>query len=67
MKQKTQVKSPARREFFRKAGLGLGAAGLATAGIAGGARAATDVDRGFKKSQYRETDHVKRAYELAKF
>lgn len=67
MKRTKDLKSPARRDFFRKAGLGLGAAGLASIGAAGSAGAETKVDHGFKKSQYRETEHVRQAYETAKF
>ena len=68
MKERKDIESPERRKFFAKAGIGLGAAGVAATGIAGGAtQAETKTDRGHRKSQYRETEHVKRAYETARF
>ncbi len=58
----------ARRDFFRMAGLGAGAAGAAAVvmkatGAAAGERA---TDRP-SKSGYRVTDHVKKFYDLARF
>ena len=63
MKEK-EVSSRARREFFRKAGLGIGALGAAAVTLGGGeeAEAAADQPRG-----YQESEHVKRYYELARF
>lgn len=65
-----QDETLARRDFFRKAGLGAGAAGVA-AGVAavsvvtgGSARAAEPVQGG---SGYRVTEHVKQAYQTARF
>ncbi len=56
-----------RRDFFRKASLGVGVAGAAVAGIsASKAEAAgpgTDVSKG---AGYQETAHVKKFYELAR-
>lgn len=67
MRDKKELESPERRNFFTKAGAGLGVAGVVATGLAGGAaQAKTGTDRGFKKSQYRETDHVRRVYELAR-
>jgi hypothetical protein len=64
--QKKTPTSPTRREFFKTAGLG------AAAGVAAGlvsepapAKAATDAQP--TGQGYRETDHVKRYYELSKF
>ncbi len=73
MAKRNEVKSPSRRAFLRNAGTGVGAAGLAAAGLAVSevAEAATKPDakdfRNFKKSTYRETEHVKKAYETARF
>ena len=73
MAKRNVVKSPSRRAFLRNAGTGVGAAGLAVAGLAAGdaAKAATKPDAkdftNFKKSSYRETEHVKKAYETARF
>lgn len=58
----------ARRDFFKVAGLGAGAVGAAavvtrTTGVVADARAA---DRP-SKSGYRETEHVKKFYDLARF
>jgi len=65
MKEKETV-SVGRRDFFRKTGLGVGAVGAAVTGLAAGtSSAATDTQD--SKSGYRETDHVKKFYELAKF
>ncbi len=57
-----------RRDFFRKAGLGAGVAGAATVGlsVSTGHAAVPDKAAG-KGAGYRETDHVKKFYELAKF
>ena len=57
-----------RRDFFRKAGLGAGAAGAAVAGLAATkAEAADSVDGASKGAGYRETAHVKKFYELSRF
>lgn len=57
--------STGRRSFLKLAGVGIvggGAAVVATAPSADAAAPAAQAD-----GQYRETDHVKRYYELAKF
>lgn len=64
----TKMTTLARRDFFKMAGLGAGAAGVAavvvkTTGAAAGERLA---DRP-SKSGYRETEHVKKYYDLARF
>jgi len=67
MSTKETLKSPGRRAFFRKAGIGVGAAGVVAVGLSGkSAEAAVKPDKDFKKSAYRETEHVKRFYELAR-
>lgn len=68
MSRKRRLKSPERRDFFKKVGLGAGAAGAVAMGLtSGSAKAGAPVDRGFKKGLYRETEHVRRYYELARF
>ena len=67
MSTKETLKSPGRRAFFRKAGIGVGAAGVAAVGLSGkSAEAEVKPDKDFKKSAYRETEHVKRFYELSR-
>lgn len=65
---KKDVKSKARRNFFRKAGLGVGALGAAAVGIrSGGADAAKEASPKGVRAGYRETAHVKKYYDLARF
>lgn len=53
-----------RRDFFKKAGLGAGAAAVSmTAAKAGAVEASTPS----KAGGYRETDHVRKFYELSRF
>lgn len=66
--EKQSQKNPARadrRSFIKLAGAGVVGGGAALASVVTGAEAssAAPADQG----QYRETDHVKRYYELAKF
>jgi hypothetical protein len=57
-----------RRDFFRKAGLGAGVAGAAAVGLAASkGQAAVPGKDAAKGDGYRETEHVKKFYELAKF
>lgn len=54
-----------RRSFFKKAGLGAGAAAVAvTASKAGAVEAELSPK---KNAGYAETDHVRKYYELARF
>ncbi|PWC55284.1 formate dehydrogenase [Azospirillum sp. TSO22-1] len=56
----------ARRDLFRAAGLGAGALGAAAVGLpAAPAEARTDDDR--TAQRYRETEHVRKAYESSRF
>ncbi len=56
-----------RRDFFRKASLGVGVAGAAVAGLSTSkAEAAEPVADGSNGAGYRETAHVKKFYELAR-
>ncbi len=56
-----------RRGFFRKAGLGVGVAGAAVAGLsASKVKAAEPVAGASNGAGYRETAHVKKFYELSR-
>ena len=68
MAEKTQDKpqGASRRSFFRAVGLGAGAAGaLAVLGEKAAAAEAAPAVEG--AAGYRESDHVKRVYALARF
>ncbi len=57
-----------RRDFFRKASLGVGAAGAAVAGLSASKTKAAELAKGASTGAgYRETAHVKKYYELARF
>ena len=62
-----EVKSMARRSFFRTAGLGVGAVGAAAVSLATGQSEAAEPAKSPTAAGYRETPHVKKFYELAKF
>ena len=73
MSERKKAEPVGRRDFFRKAGLGAGAAGAvavalsktpAKAAVAGGKAAGGKAAGG---KGYRETRHVKKYYELARF
>jgi len=65
MSTNATLKSPGRRAFFKKAG--VGAAGAVAVGLSGkSAEAEVKPDKDITKSAYRETEHVKRYYELAR-
>jgi hypothetical protein len=56
-----------RRDFFRKASLGVGVAGAAAAGLSASKVKAAEPDAGASKGAgYRETAHVKKFYELSR-
>ncbi len=58
----------ARRDFFKVAGLGAGAAGAAAVVMrTTGAVAEQRPDGRSSKAGYRETEHVKKFYELARY
>jgi hypothetical protein len=69
MSEDQKLKSPERRSFFKKAGVGIGAVGAAAVGISAVSTDAesTGIDKDHKAASYRETDHVKQAYETARF
>ena len=67
MSKKNQT-SMGRRDFFRKAGLGAGTVGAAAIGLsAKQGTAAEPVKTSPKSAGYRDTAHVKKYYELARF
>ena len=63
---KIKSKSLPRREFQKAAGATGAAAGVAAVALSGKTAKAADLG-GDSKSGYRETDHVKKYYELARF
>ncbi len=69
MSEDKALKSPERRSFFKKAGIGIGVAGVAAVGLSGKSADATPAgaDKDRKAAAYRETDHVKQAYKTARF
>ena len=56
-----------RREFLKKAAVTGGAAGVAAVALSQGSAEAAVVSGGPKSSGYRETEHVKTYYDLARF
>ena len=70
MSEEKSLKSPSRRAFFTTAG--AGAAGVVAVGLSdksalAGVKSDNDFKKNdFKKSLYRETEHVKRYNELAR-
>jgi hypothetical protein len=62
-----RLKSSKRRDFLKLAGLGAGAAGVAAAGITH-AEAKVETAKPEDRSRgYRESEHVKKYYALARF
>ena len=68
MTKQDKTGKPSRREFFRTAGLGVGAAVAGAAGAAGlgSEKAKASEGKDDTARGYRLTDHVKRYYDLAK-
>lgn len=68
MSEKKEATTIGRRDFFRKAGLGAGAVGAAAVTLSGSpVKAAVEDDKAQKGSGYKETAHVKKYYDLARF
>ncbi len=65
MSEKKEAKNLDRRDFFRKAGLGAGAVGAALAMSGKSAKAAEAGEQ--SGAGYRESEHVKKYYELSRF
>ena len=66
MTDKPKAKQIARRAFFRTATIGASAAGVAALGLGAAKPAAARGTEG-SVAGYRETDHVKKVYALARF
>ncbi len=68
MKEQKDIKSVKRRAFMKKAGIGVGAVGAVAVGLSKTSAAAAP-GTGAKpgESRYRETEHVKKYYETARF
>jgi hypothetical protein len=65
---RTEKTTLARRDFFRMASLGAGAVGVAAVAVkTTGASAAEPPDDRLRKTGYRETEHVRKFYDLARF
>lgn len=62
-KKKDEINA-GRRDFFKKAGLGAGAAAVS---MTAGKAVAVEATPPANTSGYRETDHVRKFYELARF
>ncbi len=67
MSKLKQSKSLPRREFLKTAGLTAGAAGAAAVVLSSPEKSAMPTDTEGKSGGYRETDHVRKYYELARF
>lgn len=67
MKEKKQKVSVGRRDFFKKAGFGAGAVGMAAVGLGAEQSKASAVSGSKDGAGYKETAHVKKYYELARF
>ena len=68
MKEQKDIKSVKRRAFMKKAGIGVGAVGAVAVGLSKtSAAAAPGTGATPGKSGYRETEHVKKYYETARF
>lgn len=68
MTKKTESPALGRREFFRKAGLGAGTVGAAAIVLTGtDAKASVAGKERPEGKGYRETGHVRKFYELARF
>jgi DMSO/TMAO reductase YedYZ molybdopterin-dependent catalytic subunit len=66
MREEQDRRERGRREFLRLAGLGAGAAAVATA-VAGGEARAVEAEPESRGQGYRETPHVRKYYQLARF
>ena len=68
MSERKKAEPRGRRDFFRKAGLGAGAAGAVAVALSKTpAKAAVAGGKAAGGKGYRETRHVKKYYELARF
>jgi hypothetical protein len=65
MTDRDKKEKQSRRAFFKTVGLGAGAAGALA--VTGGGDAKADAARPDGSPGYRETEHVKRVYQLSRF
>ncbi len=64
---KRETSAIGRRDFFRKASLGVGVAGVAAAGLSTSKAEAAEPGAGASNGAgYQETAHVKKFYELSR-
>jgi nitrous oxide reductase len=64
---KTKAKSiRSRRDFLKKAALGVGTAAVAGKALSADEAAATPALKPNEEGSYRETEHVKKYYEIAR-
>ena len=66
MTKQTQQKAVGRRAFLRAAGAGAAAAAAATAVVAPAKVEAAENAETRKKARYRETEHVKKFYDICR-
>ncbi len=68
MSEKKKDSAVGRRAFFKKAGFGAGVFGAAAVGLAAKKSTAAEAIKGASSGAgYRETAHVKKYYDLARF
>jgi len=67
MTDKKDKSTLARRDLFRVAGMGVGALGAVAVGVAAGTEPAEAATTTATSQGYRETDHVRKVYELSRF
>lgn len=68
MSKEREVSTASRRSFLKSAGLAAGAAGVAATAVGSGSDEASAATAKSPTSVgYRETDHVRKVYELSKF
>ena len=67
MSKSKRDKGVSRRAFLGGAGLSAAAAATAIIGAPANAEATTSPNRPKRKAGYRETEHVRRVYELSRF
>lgn len=66
MTEKTEKTSLPRREFLKRAGLATGAAGAAAVALKAGTPQAAQTASSESQGGYRETEHVRKYYDLAR-
>lgn len=68
MSKEREVSTASRRSFLKSAGIAAGAAGVAATAIGSGSEEASATTvKSPTSAGYRETDYVRKVYELSKF